>query len=109
MDKIIESFEEFINGANKVELCYDAETTGITRVIVSTLQYEYDDEGVATHPYYEVRHLGFAKRAAAEEVLANMRRTLDEEGYALESKTRHLDKLGITGIWDIHEVYSYQD
>lgn len=109
MDKIIESFEEFIDGANKVELCYDAETTGVTRVIVSTLQYEYDDEGVATHPYYEVRHLGFARRAAAEEVLANMRKTLGEEGYALESKTRHLDKLGLTGIWDIHEVYSYQD
>ena len=109
MDKIIESFEEFIDGANKVELCYDAETTGVTRVIVSTLQYEYDDEGVATHPYYEVRHLGFANRAAAEEVLANMRKSLNEEGYAPESKTRHLDKLGITGIWTIHEVYSYQD
>ena len=109
MDKLIESFEEFIDGANKVELCYDAETTGVTRVIVSTLQYEYDDEGVATHPYYEVRHLGFANRAAAEEVLANMRKSLNKEGYAPESKTRHLDKLGITGIWTIHEVYSYQD
>ena len=109
MDKIIESFVEFIDGANKVELCYDAETTGVTRVIVSTLQYEYDDEGVATHPYYEVRHLGFARRAEAEEVLANMRNSLNEEGYAQESKTRHFDKLGITGIWCIHEVYSYQD
>ena len=109
MDKLIESFNEFIDGANKVELCYDAETTGVTRVIVSTLQYEYDDEGVATHPYYEVRHLGFARRAAAEETLANMRKALDEEGYALESKTRHFDKLGITGIWCIHEVYCYKD
>ena len=109
MDKIIESFEEFIDGANKVELCYDAETTGVTRVIVSTLQYKYDDEGVATHPYYEVRHLGFARRAAAEEVLADMRKSLNEEGYAMEKKKRRFDKLGLTGIWCIHEVYSYQD
>ena len=109
MDKIIESFEEFIDGANKVELCYDADTTVVTRVIVSTLQYKYDDEGVETHPYYEVRHLGFDRRADEEEALANMRKALDEEGYALESKTRHLDKFGLTGIWDIHEIYSYQD
>ena len=109
MDKIIESFEEFIDGANKVELCYDAETTGVTRVIVSTLQCECDDEGVATRPYYEVRHLGFAKRAAAEDALTRIRNALGEEGYALESKTRNWDKFGITGIWTIHEVYCYQD
>ena len=109
MDKLIESFTDFIDGANKVELCYDAETTGVTRVIVSTLQYDYDDEGVGHNPHIMVRHLGFARRAAAEEALANMRKALDDDGYALESKTRHFDKLGITGIWDIHEVYSYQD
>lgn len=96
MDKLIESFEEFVDGANRVELCYDAETAGVTRVVVST-------------PQCEVRRLGFARRAAAEEALANMRSALDEEGYGLESKTRRFDKLGIAGIWTIHEVYSRQD
>ena len=109
MDKLIESFTDLIDGANKVELCYDAETTGVTRVIVSALQYDYDDEGVGHNPHIMTRHLGFAKRPAAEDALERMRKSLADEGYALESKTRHFDKFGITGIWTIHEVYSYQD
>lgn len=109
MDKLIESFEEFIDGANKVELCYDAETTGVTRVIVSALQYDCDDEGVGHNPHITVRHLGFARRPAAEDALERMRKSLADDGYALESKTRHFDNFGITGIWTIHEVYSYKD
>ena len=99
MDKIIESFNEFIDGANKVELCYDADTTGVTRVIVSTLQYEYDDEGVATHPYWEIRRVGFARRKAANEALGNMQKALIDMGFQLEEAKYSFSKWSHENDW----------
>ena len=78
MDKIIESFEEFVNGADAVELRHKTESCGVTRVNVeATFQGdEFDDDGLAVNPRFVTRRLGFANRAAAEEVLAGMRGAL---------------------------------
>ena len=78
MDKIIESCVAFIDGADAVELRHKTESCGVTRVNVeATFQGdEFDDDGLAVNPRFVTRRLGFANRAAAEEVLAGMRGAL---------------------------------
>ena len=84
MDKLIESFEEFVDGANKVELWREFKTpTGVTviDIVVEKPGDEYDDEGCATQLYTEIRRVGFARRKAANEALGNMHKALIEMGF----------------------------
>ena len=78
MDMLMKQFCEFIDGADAVELRHKTESCGVTRVNVeATFQGdEFDDDGLAVNPRFVTRRLGFANRAAAEEVLAGMRGAL---------------------------------
>ena len=84
MDKLIESFEELINGAVEVKLWREFKTpTGITAIKILVLKPgdDYNDDGLPTHPYWEIRRVGFAKRKAGNEALGNMHKALIEMGF----------------------------
>ena len=88
MDKVIESFEEFIDGAVDVSLgCTTMNAAGVTviDIVVQKPGDEYDDEGCATQLHTEKRHVGFARRKAAKEALGNMRKALIEKNFKLEA------------------------
>lgn len=102
MDKIIESFEEFVSGAVEVKLWREFKTpTGITAIKMAVLKPgdDYDDEGVATHPYYEVRRVGFARRKAGNEALGNMHKALIEMGFQLEETKCSFSKWSHENDW----------
>ena len=102
MDKLIESFEEFINGAVEVKLWREFKTpTGVTRidVVVTKPGEEYDDEGVATHPYTEIRRVGFARRKAGNEALSNMHKALIEMGFSQEEAKCSFSKWSHENDW----------
>ena len=87
MDKIIESFEEFVNGAVEVKLWREFKTpTGITAIKILVLKPgdDYDDDGLPTHPYWEIRSVGFARRKAGNEALGNMHKALIDMGFELD-------------------------
>ena len=84
MDKIIESFKEFINGAVEVKLWREFKTpTGITAIDILVLKPgdDYDDDGLPTHPHWEIRRVGLARRKAGNEALGNMHKALIEMGF----------------------------
>lgn len=93
MDKLIESFEELIDGASEVELRRETGTTGVTRVNV-------------TAAHMPERRLGFAKPEEAEDAIARMRKTLDERGYRKLRTACSIDEFNHR--WT-HEIYRCQD
>ena len=102
MDKIIESFEEFVNGAVEVKLWREFKTpTGITAIKIVVLKPgdDYDDDGLPTHPYYEVRRVGFARRKAANEALGNMQKALIEMGFELDEAKYSFSKWSHENDW----------
>ena len=103
MDKIIESFEEFVNGAVEVKLWREFKTVdaGVTAIKMVVLKPgdDYDDEGVATHPYYEVRRVGFARRKAANEALGNMQKALIDMGFQLDEAKYSFSKWSHENDW----------
>lgn len=105
MDKLIESFEEFIDGASEVELRRETGTTGVTRINVTAVHWDWD-RGAGCGPCLPERRLGFAKPAEAEDALARMRKTLDERGYRKLCTSCSIDEFNHR--WS-HEYYSYQD
>lgn len=98
MDKLIESFEEFIDGASEVELRFETGTTGVTRVVARAFSLDGKSIGI--------RRWGFAKRSAAEDAIARMHKTLDERGYRMICTAYSIDEFNHR--W-AHEYYSYQD
>lgn len=105
MDKLIESFTDLIDGAGEVELRCETGTTGVTRVNVTAVHWDWD-RGAGCGPCMPERRLGFAKPAAAEDALARMRKTLDERGYRKLCTSYSIDEFNHR--W-AHEYYSYQD
>ena len=102
MDKIIESFEEFINGAVEVKLWREFKTpTGITaiRILVLKPGDDYDDDGLPTHPYWEMRRVGFARRKAGNEALGNMQKALIEMGFELDEARWSFSKWSHENDW----------
>ena len=101
MDKLIESFEEIIDGASSVELVRETGTTGVTRVNAFAVHWDRNC-GDGCGPYVPERRLGFAKPAEAEDALARMRKTLKEHGYRLICTSNSIDVL--FNKW-AHEYY----
>ena len=101
MDKLIESFEEIIDGASSVELVRETGTTGVTRVNAFAVHWDRD-RGEGCGPCIQERRLGFAKPAEAEDALARMRKTLNAHGYQLNLTSRSIDALN--NRW-FHEYY----
>lgn len=99
-DATIRSLYDLIYGASEVELRYDAESVGVTRVVA--LAFGEDGKRIG------IRRWGFAKRAAAEEALANMRKALNGRGYVLGAKMGTVETHEPHTRWT-HEYYSYQD
>lgn len=105
MDKLIESFEELIDGASQVELRRETGTTSVTRVNVIAVHWDWN-RGAGCGPCVPERRLGFAKPAEAEDALARMRKTLNERGYRKLCTSCSVDEL--YNRW-AHEYYIYQD
>ena len=101
MDKLIESFEEIIDGASSVELVRETGTTGVTRVNAFAVHWDWD-RGEGCGPCIPERRLGFAKPEEAEDALTRMRKTLNEHGYRLICTSRNIDVLNHQ--W-VHEYY----
>ena len=99
-DATIRSLYDLIRGASDVELRYDADSVGVTRVVARA----FSDDGKRIG----IRRWGFAKRAAAEEVLANIRKALNGRGYVLEARMGTVETHEPNTRWT-HEYYSYQD
>lgn len=105
MDKLIESFEEIIDGASSVELVRETGTTGVTRVNAFAVHWDWD-RVAGCGPCMPERRLGFAKPEEAADALARMRKTLDEHGYRKLCTSNSIDEFNHR--WS-HEYYSYQD
>ena len=101
MDKLIESFTDLIDGASEVELRYETGTTGVTRVNVTAVHWDWD-RGAGCGPCIPERRLGFAKPAEAEDALARMCKTLDERGYRKDCTACSIDEFNHR--WT-HEYY----
>ena len=101
MDKLIESFEEIIDGASSVELVRETGTTGVTRVNAFAVHWDWDC-GEGCGPCIPERRLGFAKPAEAADALARMRKTLNEHGYRRILTSRSMDEFNHQ--W-VHEYY----
>lgn len=101
MDKLIESFEEIIDGASSVELDRETGTTGVTRVNASAVHWDWN-RGEGCGPCIPERRLGFAKPAEAEDALTRMRKTLNEHGYRRILTSRSTDEFNHQ--W-VHEYY----
>lgn len=99
-DATIRSLYDLICGASDVELRYDAESVGVTRVVARAFSEDGKRIGI--------RRWGFAKRAAAEETLANIRKALNGRGYVLEARIGTVETHEPHTRWT-HEYYSYQD
>lgn len=99
-DATIRSLYDLIDGASDVELRYDAESVGVTRVIARAFSEDGKSIGI--------RRWGFAKRADAEETLANMRKALNGRGYVLEARMGTVETHEPHTRWT-HEYYSYED
>ena len=102
MDKLIESFEEFINGAVEVKLWREFKTpTGITAIKTLVLKPgdDYDDDGLPTHPYWAIRRVGFARRKAANEALGNMQRALIDMGFEQDEAKYSYSKWSHENDW----------
>ena len=103
MDKIIESFKEFIDGAVEVKLWREFKTidAGITAIKIVVLKPgdEYDDDALPTHPYWETRRVGFARRKAANEVLGNMHKALFEMGFEQDEAKYSFSKWSHENDW----------
>ena len=101
MDKLIESFEEIIDGASSVELVRETGTTGVTRVNAFAVHWDRNcSDGCG--PYIPERRLGFAKPEEAADALKRMRKTLNEHGYRCTLTSRSIDVLN--NRWT-HEYY----
>lgn len=99
-DATIRSLYDLIYRASDVELRYDAESVGVTRVVARAFSEDGKSIGI--------RRWGFAKRAAAEETLANIRKALKGRGYVLEARMGTVETHEPHTRWT-HEYYSYQD
>ena len=102
MDKIIESFEEFINGAVEVKLWREFKTpTGITAIKILVLKPgdDYDDDGLPTHPLWEIRRVGFARSKAANGALGNMHKALIEMGFEQDEAKCSFSKWSHENDW----------
>ena len=99
-DATIRSLCDLIDGASDVELRYDAESVGVTRVVARAFSEDGKRIGI--------RRWGFAKRAAAEEALANMRKALNGRGYVLEARMGTVETHEPHTRWT-HEIYCCQD
>ena len=91
MDATMKRFNDLIDGATLVEIRNEC-GTGVTRVTVKAVQWDWTDEGLGENPRVVTQRLGFATRAAADAVLAEMRRMLDEEDFQLSFAMHSLDK-----------------
>lgn len=105
MDKLIESFENLIDGASEVELRRETGTTGVTRIVATAVHWECERD-MSSGPYMPERYWGFAKPAEADDALVRMRKTLDERGYRKVCTACSIDEFNHR--W-AHEYYSYQD
>ena len=101
MDKLIESFEEIVDGASSVELVRETGTTGVTRVNAFAVHWDWD-RGEGCGPCIPERRLGFAKPAEAEDALTRMRKTLNEQGYRRILTSSSIDEFNHR--W-VHEYY----
>ena len=99
-DATIRSLYDLICGASDVELRYDAESVGVTRVVARAFSEDGKRIGI--------RRWGFAKRAAAEEALANMRKALNGRGYVMVARMGTVETHEPHTRWT-HEYYSCQD
>ena len=101
MDATMRRFYELIDGATSVEIAHEC-GSGVTRVNVKAAQWDWNDEGLGENPRVVTQRLGFATRAAADEVLAEMRKMLEEEDFQLSLAMHSLDKKKFK--W-AHELY----
>lgn len=101
MDKLIESFEEIVDGASSVELVRETGTTGVTRVNVAAVHWDWD-RGEGCGPCIPERRLGFAKPEEAADALSRMRKTLNERGYRRILTSNSIDEFNHR--WT-HEYY----
>lgn len=99
-DATIRSLYDLIYGASDVELRYDAESVGVTRVVARAFDRDGNRIGI--------RRWGFAKRAAADEALANIRKALNGRGYVMVARMGTVETHEPHTRWT-HEYYGYQD
>ena len=99
-DATIRSLYDLICGASDVELRYDADSVGVTRVVARAFSEDGQRIGI--------RRWGFAKRAEAEEALANIRKALNGRGYVMVAKMGTIETHEPHTRWT-HEYYYCQD
>lgn len=99
-DATIRSLYDLVAGASDVELRYDAESVVVTRVVTRAFNRDGNRIGI--------RRWGFAKRADADEALANIRKALNGRGYVMVARMGTIETHEPHTRWT-HEYYSCQD